>query len=338
MMNSSGDFGDVAILGAGGMGTAMAVLFARSARSVRLWARDPDRAIAIQSTRRNALHLPEAILPPNVSIISSKAHAIDGADLIVAAIPTKFLRSTLEGLSLETLGEIPVLSVVKGIELGTFARPSEILQQTLGDRPVAVLSGPSHAEEIARGLPASVVVASTDESLNERVQASLNSRQLRIYTNSDMMGVELAGAMKNILGVAAGICDGLNFGDNAKAALLTRGLVEIARFSCEMGARPSTFLGLAGVGDLITTCYSPFGRNRAVGFKIGQGATLSEALAGMKDIAEGVTTAKSVHLLSLKRGITMPITDEVHAILYEDKPPRAAVTDLMLRLPKVEWP
>jgi glycerol-3-phosphate dehydrogenase (NAD(P)+) len=256
----------------------------------------------------------------------------------VAAIPTAFLRETLAGMAAEVPPGVPALSVVKGIEQGTFARPSEVIVQTLGPRPVAVLSGPSHAEEIAKGLPASVVVASDDEALAARVRDALNGPTFRVYTNDDVLGVEMSGAMKNILGVAAGICDGLGFGDNAKAALLTRGLVEIARFSCDMGAKPSTFLGLAGVGDVITTCYSPFGRNRAVGMKIGRGATLAEALAGMADVAEGVTTARSVHALARSRGVAMPITDEVYRILHENKPPRAAVTDLMLRLPKVEWP
>lgn len=331
-------FRRVAILGAGGMGTALALLLSRTTGSVRLWARDPERAAAIQASRRNTLHLPGAILPENVLVTADPAAACEGADLIVAAIPTAFLRETLARIAPAVPPGVPALSAVKGIELGSFARPSEVLIQTLGPRPVAVLSGPSHAEEIAAGLPASVVVASDDESLNVAIQEALNGPTFRVYTNSDLLGVELAGAMKNILGVAAGICDGLGFGDNAKAALLTRGLVEIARFACGMGARPATFLGLAGVGDVITTCYSPFGRNRAVGVKIGRGATLAQALAGMTDVAEGVTTARSVHALAATRGVAMPITDEVYRILYENKPPREAVTDLMLRLPKDEWP
>ncbi|MDB5353245.1 MAG: glycerol-3-phosphate dehydrogenase [Planctomycetota bacterium] len=320
------------------MGTALALLLARSTGSIRLWARDPVRARLMRETRANLLHLPGALLPENILVTSDPREACDGSDLVVVAIPTAFLRSTLLSLNVSFPPQVPALSVVKGIEQDSFARPSEIIVDTLGSRPVAVLSGPSHAEEIARGLPASVVVASDEEPLNVAIQEVLNGPTFRVYTNSDVLGVELAGAMKNILGIAAGICDGLGFGDNAKAALLTRGLVEIARFSCEMGARPSTFLGLAGVGDVITTCYSPFGRNRSVGIKIGQGATLPEALVGMTNVAEGVTTARSVHALARSRGVAMPITDEVYRILHEGKPPRAAVTDLMLRLPKVEWP
>ncbi len=312
---------NVAILGAGGMGTAMALLFAQRAESVRLWARDPGRAGSMQETRRNALHLPEAVLPGNIAVTSDVADATTGADLIVAAVPTAFLRTTIAAISSAVPPSVPILSVVKGIENGTFSRPSQILAELLGDRPAAVLSGPSHAEEIARGLPASVVVAGTDEGLNIRVRDCLNGPSFRVYTNSDMVGVEMAGALKNILGVAAGICDGLDFGDNAKAALLTRGLIEIARFACEMGARPSTFLGLAGVGDLITTCYSAFGRNRSVGMKIGRGARLADVLSGMTDVAEGVTTTRSVNAFAALRGVDMPITSEVYQILFEEKPP-----------------
>jgi glycerol-3-phosphate dehydrogenase (NAD(P)+) len=331
-------FRNIAILGAGGMGTALAVLLARTTGSVRLWGRDAIRSAAIQSSRENVRHLPGITLPTSTVVTADAGEAFAGCDLIVAAIPTAFLRSTLAGIAEFAPPSVPALSVVKGIEQGTFARPSAIILETLGPRPIAVLSGPSHAEEVARGLPASVVVASDDDALNIRVQDALNGPTFRVYTNRDMLGVELAGALKNILGVAAGICDGLEFGDNAKAALLSRGLVEIARFACEMGARPATFLGLAGVGDVITTCYSKFGRNRAVGEKIGRGATLAEVLATMTDVAEGVTTARSVHALAEARGVAMPITDEVDRILHEGKPPRVAVTDLMLRLPKVEWP
>jgi glycerol-3-phosphate dehydrogenase (NAD(P)+) len=203
---------------------------------------------------------------------------------------------------------------------------------------VSVLSGPSHAEEFARGLPASVVVAGPDEALNLRVRDALNGDAFRVYTNPDALGVELAGALKNILGIAAGICDGLGFGDNAKAALLTRGLAEIARFAVALGAHPATFFGLAGVGDVVTTCYSRFGRNRAVGERIGRGEPLAAILAGMTDVAEGVTTTRSVDALARREGVEMPITREVFRILFEGKAPRLAVTDLMMRQPKDEWP
>lgn len=328
----------VAILGAGGMGTALAVLLARGGSTSRIWAREPARAAEIERDRVNERHLPGVALPAEVHATGDPAEAVAGADLIIAAIPSAFLRSTLGGLAAAIPAGLPVLSVVKGIEAGTFARPSQIIEDVAGPRPLAVLSGPSHAEEIARGLPASVVVAGRDDALNHRVRDALNREMFRVYTNDDALGVELAGALKNILGVASGICDGLGFGDNAKAALLTRGLAEIRRFAVDLGARAETFAGLAGVGDVVTTCYSPFGRNRALGEKIGRGATLTEVRQGMRDVAEGVYTTRSVHEQARRRGVAMPITDEVHAILFEGKAPLAAVTDLMLRQPKVEAP
>jgi glycerol-3-phosphate dehydrogenase (NAD(P)+) len=305
-------------------------------RAVRLWARDPARAEELAHTRENARHLPGVSLPAPVEVTPQACDATAGAELIVAAIPSAFLRATLFGLADRMAPGVPVLSVVKGIEYGTFARPSQVVWETLGPRPIAVLSGPGHAEELARGLPASLVVAGEDEGLNVRVRDALNRGLLRVYMNPDPLGVELGGALKNILGIAAGICDGLGFGDNAKAALLTRGLAEITRFGVHLGAQPSTFYGLAGVGDLVTTCYSAFGRNRRVGERIGRGEAPDDILAGMVDVAEGVPTTRGVHDQARRHGIEMPITGEVYQILFEGKSPRAAVTDLMFRSPKVE--
>jgi glycerol-3-phosphate dehydrogenase (NAD(P)+) len=327
----------IAILGAGGFGTALALAVARASGSVTLWARDPAQAAALAGSRENARHLPGVILPEAVRPTADAAEAMAGVGLIIVAIPTAFLRATLAGLADRVPAGVPVLSTVKGIENGTFERPSQILVEVLGPRSVAVLSGPSHAEEIARGLPASVVVAGADEALNLLVRDTLNGDAFRVYTNADALGVELAGALKNILGIAAGICDGLGFGDNAKAAILTRGLAEIARFAVALGGRATTFFGLAGVGDVVTTCYSQFGRNRSVGERLGRGESLAAILAGMTDVAEGVYTTRSVDALARRRGIEMPITREVFQILFEGKPPRAAVTDLMMRLPKDEW-
>jgi glycerol-3-phosphate dehydrogenase (NAD(P)+) len=319
------------------MGTAMAVLFARSARSVQVWARDLQRAVDMAMHRENPRHLPGVFLPENVGVTHNACDASAAADLIVIAVPSAYLRATLDGIADRLPPGVPVLSVVKGIENQTFARPSEIIVETLGDRPVAVLSGPSHAEELARGLPASVVVAGNDERLCAGVRDALNLGMFRVYTNPDALGVELAGPLKNILGIAAGVCDGLELGDNAKAALLTRGLVEIARFAADLGARTSTFYGLAGVGDVITTCYSRHGRNRSVGERIGRGESLDAVLAGMVNVAEGVPTTRSVYDQARGRGIDMPITEELYEILFRGKPPRAALIDLMDRIPKVEW-
>lgn len=327
----------IAILGAGGMGTALAVLFSKSARSVRIWSRDAGRAREMADSRENLRHLPGVRLPDNVEVSAEPTEVVEDADLLVVAIPSAFLRATLVSLADAMPASVPVLSVVKGIENQTFARPSQIIGEAIGARAVAVLSGPSHAEEFARGLPASVVVAGHDESLCNQVRDALNQGMFRVYTNPDAVGVEVAGALKNILGIAAGVSDGLDLGDNAKASLLTRGLVEIARFGVELGGHPSTFSGLAGVGDVITTCYSRHGRNRAVGERIGRGESLDQVLAGMVNVAEGVPTTRSVHDQARERGISVPITDELYEVLFQGKPPRAALADLMDRSPKVEW-
>ena len=254
--------------------------------------------------------------PDNVEVTPNACDATGGSDLIVVAIPSAYLRATLRDLAERVPPGIPALSVIKGIENRSFARPSQIVAETLGRRTVSVLSGPGHAEELARGLPASLVVAGADESLNVRIRDALSQDVLRVYTNPDSLGVELAGALKNILGIAAGICDGLGFGDNAKAALLTRGLVEIARLGVHLGAHQETFYGLAGIGDVVTTCYSRFGRNRAVGERLGRGEALDEILAGMVNVAEGVPTTRSVYSLARRRS-QMPITQELYQIMDE---------------------
>lgn len=326
----------IAVLGAGGMGTAVGLLFARAGCSVALWARDAERAREIARTRQNARHLPGVPLPEAIAVTSDPADAVRDAELLVIAIPSAHLRATLRAFQGRTPDGIPALSVVKGIENATFALPSQIIVETLGPTAVAVLSGPSHAEEIARGMPASVVVAGRDEGLCASVRDALNHGMFRVYTNPDALGVELAGALKNILGIAAGVCDGLELGDNAKAAMLTRGLAEITRFGVDLGARPSTFYGLAGVGDVITTCYSRHGRNRAVGERVGRGEPVADVLAGMVNVAEGVPTTRSVHDQAQAGGIDVPITDELFEVLYRGKPPKAAVAALMDRSPKVE--
>lgn len=327
----------IAILGAGGMGTALAVLFSKSARAVALCARNPDQAGEMERSRTNQRHLPDVKLPANVFVTADASRAAKDAELIVVAIPSAYLRQGLAAIAACIPPSIPVLSVVKGIENRTFARPSRIITETLGDRPVAILSGPSHAEEFARGLPASVVVAGEDEALCLRVRDALNVGMFRVYTNPDPLGVELAGALKNVLGIAAGVCDGLGLGDNAKSALLTRGLVEITRFGVGLGARSETFFGLAGLGDVITTCFSRYGRNRMVGERLGRGETLDEVLSGMVNVAEGVPTTLSVHEQARERSLSVPITDELHEVLFRGKPPRSALSDLMERSPKDEW-
>lgn len=327
---------EMAILGAGAWGTAMACVLAQSdAQRVILWSARPENAKLLQDRRENVRLLPGVPIPPSV-VLTSDIGAVADAELLITAIPTVYLRPTLTSIAAAIPAGRPVLSLTKGVELATFLRPSQIIEQVLGPRPLAALSGPSHAEEVGRGLPAGVVVASADFELARWVQQRFGTDRFRVYTNQDIVGVELAGALKNIIGIAAGISDGLGFGDNTKSALLTRGLVEIARFGVALGGEAQTFWGLAGIGDLITTCISRHGRNRHVGERLAKGEKLSTILSSMAMVAEGVTTTRSVHERAAQMGIPMPITTEVFRVLYEDKDPRAAVTDLMLRDPRSE--
>jgi glycerol-3-phosphate dehydrogenase (NAD(P)+) len=314
----------VAILGSGAWGTAMAVLLADRCRAV-LWCRSAQRMREIADRGENSTYLPGVPLPGSVEL----SDLVPPADLYLVAIPTQHIRSTLEGLKLDR--STAAVSLAKGIEISTLSRPSEILSRWF-DR-VSALSGPSMAPEVARGLPTSVVVAGADA---DRAQRILMGPSFRVYTSRDLIGVELGGALKNVITLAAGICDGLRLGDNAKASLITRGVVEMARFGASMGAEPQTFFGLAGIGDLITSCTSPLGRNLYVGRQIGEGRRLEEVLRGMVHVPEGVWTCRAVEELARKRSIEMPIAAEIFRILYEGKDPRAAIRDLMTRTPKAE--
>jgi glycerol-3-phosphate dehydrogenase (NAD(P)+) len=324
-----------AVLGSGGWGTAVAVLLARNpAYGVRLWSAHADNAARLRAARENPRLLPGVSIPDAVVITGDEAEAVDAADCWVTAVPTAHLRATLSRFAPVRRADVPVVSLTKGIEVATFRRPSEIIGERLRTENVAVLSGPSHAEEVVRGLPTSVVVAAAG-GLAAWVQERFGTDRFRVYTNGDVVGVELAGALKNVIGIAAGVCDGLGFGDNAKAALLTRGLVEMTRFGVAHGAEPATFHGLAGAGDLIATCFSPHGRNRRVGYRLGTGESLAAALAGPQ-IAEGVPTSRSVFERTTRTGIDAPIMTAVYELLHEGKPPRAAVQDLLTRSQKHE--
>jgi glycerol-3-phosphate dehydrogenase (NAD(P)+) len=326
-----------AVLGSGAWGTTVALLLARNpAHRVRLWCTRPESATALRGRRENTRFLPGVPLPDSLELTDDIAHAAAGADLWVAGIPTVYLRPTLKRAGPPRPGATPVLSLAKGIEIATFKRPTEILAEMLGTDRLAVLSGPSHAEEVSRGLPTSVVAASTDLALASQVQQWFSTDRFRVYTNRDVLGVELAGALKNVIAIAAGICDGLKCGDNAKAALLTRGIVEMARFGVSLGADQETFFGLAGIGDLITTCSSQHGRNRRVGERLAAGEKLEPILGSTAMVAEGVYTAKSVYERTRATGVEMPIVSEVYRVLYEGKSPRDAVTALMLRPVKLE--
>jgi glycerol-3-phosphate dehydrogenase (NAD(P)+) len=327
----------IAVLGDGAMGTACSILLAsKPATDIRIWSAFPDQARQMHTARENTRFLPGVRIPDNVSVTGEIREAVDGVELVVAAIPTIYLRKTLSDIREHIHGQQPIVSVIKGIEIETFSRPSEIILDVLGQRPVVVLSGPSHAEEISRHLPASVVAACDDPALARHVQALFTTGRFRVYTNPDIVGVELSAALKNVIAIAAGICDGLAFGDNAKSALLTRGLVEITRFGVALGAQRDTFPGLAGMGDLITTCISRHSRNRAVGEALGRGQSLSEILTGMQAVAEGVWTCRAVYDLAVQRGIDLPITRGVYRVLFEKQSPLEAVNELMLREPKSE--
>lgn len=325
------------ILGSGSMATACAILLAdHRGQSVTIWGRNPQYTQEIQQTRENRRLLPGVRLPDNVTVTSDIRQAVDETDSLVLAIPTRYVREMLESLAGDLPDRCPLISVVKGIENETFLRPSQIVTDLLGERPVVALGGPSHAEEIARGLPATVVAASDDADLARQVQQMFSTDRFRVYTNTDLVGVELAGALKNVIAIAAGIGDGLGYGDNAKAALMTRGIVEITRFGCALGSDPATFHGLAGIGDLITTCVSPHGRNRSVGERLGRGEPFEEISASMPSVAEGVNTTASVVGMAAEHGIEMPITREVFAVLFENKSPVEATTSLMVRPPREE--
>ena len=328
---------NVTFLGSGGFSTALAIHLARhdSARAT-IWGRDAAFCERLAAVRVNDRHLPGFPIPASVRITSDSHEAVDNAHLIVASVPTVHLRKTLESVRPAIPAGLPLLSLVKGLEIGTLARPSQVAAEVLGDRFLAVLSGPSHAEEVAEGRPTSVVVASGNTPFAETVRSIFNAGPLRVYVNQDPVGVELAGALKNIMGIAAGICDGLGFGDNAKAALLTRGLVEMTRFAVSHGAKPATFFGLAGIGDLMTTCFSPHGRNRALGERLAQGLSVDQAQAATSNVVEGVFTTKSVAAAARAMKIEMPITMAVERILAGEMSPREAVIDLMSRPAKDE--
>ncbi len=327
----------VTVIGGGAMGTACAIVLSENPdQQVSLWARNPDHAAEMAETRENQRLLPGVSIPSPITITSDITTAVADSDLLVMAVPTAFLRDCLNDISPALNNDRPVVSVIKGIENETFLRPSEIIGEVLGSRAVVSLSGPSHAEEITRRLPATVVAASGDLALARRVQQTFTTDRFRVYTNVDIIGVELAAALKNVIAIAAGICDGLGYGDNAKSALMTRGLVEMTRFGTSLGALPETFAGLAGMGDLITTCASPYSRNRKVGERLGAGETLDQILQSMDAVAEGVWTTRSVHELAEQQEIDMPITAEVFRVLFEGKPALEATDSLMMRPPRNE--
>lgn len=327
----------VSFIGDGGWGTALACLLAQNGHQVVLWGAFPNVTEEIRATRRNRQFLPNALIPDAVHPTNDLSEAAN-AELLVFSTPVVYLREVAERFA-PLLRKTParVMCVSKGIEQGTMLRGSEVLSQVLGIKDIGLLFGPSHAEEVSRKLPTTIVAAALDERFALEIQNIFMNDRFRVYTSTDSIGAEIGAAVKNVIAIAAGICDGLGFGDNAKAALLTRGLAEIARLGTAMGARAETFAGLSGLGDLITTCVSPHGRNLRIGRGIGAGKTLDEVLKEMAPmVPEGVYTTKAVCQLAKQRSVEMPISEAVRDVLFENKPPAQAAYDLMTRDAKPE--
>ena len=351
-------FKNISIIGDGGMGTVLGMLLCKkrltsderrtSSHEVRIWGYDRRQLAQIERARENKKFLPGYKLPRELVFEPDDKYIMADADLIVSAVPCQYMRRIWHRLKDYTPDGVPIVSVAKGIENDTLLRPTQILAEILRSAQndkvsvwsnrLAVLSGPTIADELARRLPATACTAADDESLAEEIQHTFSEGVpwLRVYTNTDVVGVELAGAMKNIIAIAAGIIDGTGAGDNAKAALLTRGLAEITRLGIACGARPQTFAGLTGLGDLVTTCISPKGRNRSFGERIGKGQTVMQAQNATESVVEGIATCKSVIALAERYNVEMPITQAVYEVLFENKSVQTAVEDLMKRRLKAE--
>ncbi|MDH3891463.1 MAG: NAD(P)-dependent glycerol-3-phosphate dehydrogenase [candidate division Zixibacteria bacterium] len=328
----------VAILGAGSWGMAIARLLDSNGADVRLWEFDKAEHRKLIEHRTIPEKLKDACLAMSIDITNDLGYAVSDCDLVVLAVPSQMMRAAIQPLG----GILPkgtaLVSLAKGVEVSSLRRMSEVIQEGLAipAESVATLSGPSHAEEVVRDMPTTVVAASESHELVDRLQTLFSSRTFRVYTSDDTVGVELGGALKNIIAIGVGITDGLGLGDNTRGALITRGLAEMSRLGVAMGARAETFAGLSGIGDLVTTCISKHSRNRYVGEKIGQGVRLDEVLKSMAMVAEGVQTTRSGYQLRDKYKVEMPITTQVHQVLFEDKPAADAVAELMGRELKAE--
>lgn len=325
-----------AILGTGGWGTALAVLWARQGNKIVLWGHTPARVEEIAHTRQNPDYLPAVELPDNILLTSDLSHCA-GADLIVFVTPSIAMREVAARLRPHLTNDAAILlSCTKGIEHGTGLRMSEILAEQFPANPVAVLSGPNLAAEVAQGLPTATVLGCREESIAETLQQALGSSRFRVYTSHEIVGIELGGALKNIFAIPAGVSDGFGLGDNSKAALITRSLAELFRLGVAMGGEGRTFQGLSGAGDLVATCFSRHSRNRRVGEQLGQGKSLAEITAATKTIAEGIPTARSAFECARKLGVETPIIDQVYAVLHQGKFPAQAMQELLERDQKSE--
>jgi glycerol-3-phosphate dehydrogenase (NAD(P)+) len=329
---------NITILSDGGWGTSIAFLLCNNGHNVTIWGPFPEYIEEMKSTKENKKFLKGYTLPESLTLESSMEKAVENAELIVLASPSQFMRGCLENFKPFFKKEQHLLvDVAKGIENETLFRMSEVAEDVLGECRYSVLSGPSHAEEVVKSVPTAVVVASKDKGLREVVQNAFMNNYFRVYTSDDLLGVELGGALKNVFAIAAGVIDGMELGDNPKAALMTRGIAELARLGAALGGKHETFSGLSGIGDLIVTCTSGHSRNRHVGEELGKGKGINLILEEMGlVVAEGVKTSKSAYELSSKTGVETPIIDEIYAGIYMNKDPRKGVTDLMTRKAKKE--
>ncbi|HBA89615.1 MAG TPA: NAD(P)H-dependent glycerol-3-phosphate dehydrogenase [Geobacter sp.] len=329
----------IAVIGAGSWGTTLADLLAKKGHAVTLWAYEPELVQEMRETGENGMFLPGIKLSPDLAFTNDLEEAYRGCTMVLCVVPSQLVRRVMAG-SLQFIPEAAIIvSASKGIEVDTLATVSEIYEEILPAQQYArfaALSGPSFAREVAQEMPTAVTAASKSEEVARRVQEAFTTSFFRVYRNEDVIGVELGGAIKNVIAIAAGISDGLGFGCNTRAALITRGLAEMTRLGVAMGAQPATFAGLAGMGDLVLTCTGDLSRNRSVGIQIGQGRKLPEILGEMRMVAEGVKTTESAYNLAKKLGVEMPIIEQMYKMLYEDKPARQAVLELMTRNLKAE--
>ncbi len=325
---------NICILGAGGWGTALSLILNNNRHKVTIWEFDKEYAHTLSEYRENFYYLPKIKIPERIKISCDIQEAVKNCDMLVIATPTQFIRGVIEQIKDIDFTNRVILSVSKGIENHSLMTVSQIFQDVftkIKKNNITVLSGPSHAEEVAKNIPTAVAAAGWDEKNTEIVQNAFSNRHFRVYKSNDVLGVELGGALKNVIAIAAGIADGAGFGDNTKAAIMTRGIREITRFGMRFGANESTFMGLSGIGDLIVTCMSKHSRNRFVGEEVGKGKKLKQVLGEMKMVAEGVATTESTHELSKKLGIELPIIEQVYKVLFLGKDPHHATEKLMTR-------
>jgi len=320
----------ISVLGAGAWGTTLAILLTEAGNEVTLWSFEKEVADEINKTRENKIFLPGFQVPVNIKA-TNEAKETESAEIFFIVIPTQFLRSVCQKFKGIITPDKTIVSASKGIELNTQKLPLQIIEEELNNKNLVALSGPNLSKEIAQGLPAAAVAASKNPQLAKMTQEILMLERFRVYANQDPLGVELGGALKNVIAIAAGVVDGLGLGENAKASLIIRGMAEISRLGKAMGAKQETFMGLSGMGDLITTCSSKLSRNHCVGEQISQGKKLKDILTSMKSVSEGVATTKAAMALAKKHQVEMPVTEEIYKVLYEAKNPQQSITDLMTR-------